>query len=72
MIRTTGSSRSLRGDITFAFALALACYLAWLLRDVLLLLYVSACSLLRAYTSGGGGPSGRRPFSFFFFLWWEG
>ena len=42
MIRTTGSSRSLRGDITFAFALALACYLAWLLRDVLLLLYVSA------------------------------
>jgi predicted PurR-regulated permease PerM len=32
----------LRGDIVFAFALALACGLAWLVRDVLLLLYVSA------------------------------
>jgi predicted PurR-regulated permease PerM len=37
-----GSSRSLRSDITFAFALALAGYLAWLLRSVLVLLYVSA------------------------------
>jgi predicted PurR-regulated permease PerM len=36
------SSRSLRSDITFAFALALACYVAWLLRQVLVLLYVSA------------------------------
>jgi predicted PurR-regulated permease PerM len=36
------SSRSLRSDITFAFALALACYVAWLLRKVLVLLYVSA------------------------------
>ena len=36
------SSRSLRSDITFAFALALACYLAFLLRHVLVLLYVSA------------------------------
>src|SRR5664279_501752 len=41
MIRST-ATRSLRSDITFAFALALACYLAWLLRDVLILLYVSA------------------------------
>ena len=36
------SSRSLRSDITFAFVLALACYLAWLVRHVLVLLYVSA------------------------------
>ena len=33
---------SYRGDIVFAFALALACYMAWLVRDVLMLLYVSA------------------------------
>lgn len=32
----------LRKAIVFAFALALACYLAWLVRDVLVLLYVSA------------------------------
>ena len=38
----TSTSRSLRSDITFALGLALACYLAWLLRGVLLLLYVSA------------------------------
>ena len=41
----TGSdtgSRSLRGDILFGFAVALALYLAWVLRQVLLLLYVSA------------------------------
>lgn len=37
-----GSERNLRGDILFAFGLALACALAWLVRDVLLLLYVSA------------------------------
>jgi len=34
--------RNLRSDITFAFALALACYLAWVVRNVLVLLYVSA------------------------------
>jgi len=34
--------RNLRRDIIFAFALALACYLAWLIRDALVLLYVSA------------------------------
>ena len=41
----TGSdtgSRSLRGDILFGFAVAFALYLAWVLRHVLLLLYVSA------------------------------
>ena len=32
----------MRRDIVFAFALAAACYLAWLLRKVLFLLYVSA------------------------------
>ena len=34
--------RTLRSDIVFGFALAFACALAWVLRDVLLLLYVSA------------------------------
>ncbi|WP_348264917.1 AI-2E family transporter [Telmatobacter sp. DSM 110680] len=34
--------RDLRVDIVFAFTLAVACYLAWQLRAVLLLLYVSA------------------------------
>jgi len=34
--------RSFRSDIVFAFALALACVLAWLVRDELMLLYVSA------------------------------
>jgi predicted PurR-regulated permease PerM len=42
MIQSEGRSRDLRGDIAFAFGLAVACYLAWLLRNVLLLLYVSA------------------------------
>ena len=42
MITSTSTSRSLRSDITFAFALALACYVAWLARRVLFLLYVSA------------------------------
>jgi len=36
------SSRSLRRDIAFAFAVAIALYLAWLIRKVLVLLYVSA------------------------------
>jgi len=34
--------RTLRSDIVFAFALVLACAVAWLVRDVLMLLYVSA------------------------------
>ena len=38
----TASPRSLRGDIVFALALVLACALAWMVREVLLLLYVSA------------------------------
>lgn len=50
MTETNGTTRSpgripgrtLRGDIVFAFAIALACYAAWLLRHVLLLLYVCA------------------------------
>jgi predicted PurR-regulated permease PerM len=37
-----GRPRTLRSDIVFAFSLAIACYLAWLIRDVLVLLYVSA------------------------------
>jgi predicted PurR-regulated permease PerM len=34
--------RNARGDILFTFAIAIGLYLAWLLRDVLVLLYVSA------------------------------
>ena len=37
-----GSAQSIRGHIVFAFALAFAIYVAWLLRSVLVLLYVSA------------------------------
>jgi predicted PurR-regulated permease PerM len=39
---TAHHRRSLRSDIVFAFAIGFACLLAWLLRHVLLLLYVSA------------------------------
>jgi predicted PurR-regulated permease PerM len=42
MIQLSGNPRSLRSDIVFAFSLALACYLAWIIRDVLVLLYASA------------------------------
>ncbi|MGA2889162.1 MAG: AI-2E family transporter [Terracidiphilus sp.] len=41
MTELSEGPRSLRGDIVFAFTLALACALAWLVRDVLMLLYVS-------------------------------
>jgi predicted PurR-regulated permease PerM len=37
-----GSAQSIHGNIIFAFALAFAIYVAWLLRSVLVLLYVSA------------------------------
>jgi len=39
---TESGRRDLRADIVFAFGLGLLCYLAWLLRHVLLLLFVSA------------------------------
>jgi predicted PurR-regulated permease PerM len=42
MTGASGNARTLRSDIVFAFTLALACMLAWLVRDVLVLLYVSA------------------------------
>jgi len=42
MNETTPRGHSRRSDIVFVFALALACYVAWLIRDVLVLLYVSA------------------------------
>lgn len=42
MTEDTRSHRSRRSDIVFVFVLALACYVAWLIRDVLVLLYVSA------------------------------
>jgi predicted PurR-regulated permease PerM len=42
MTPSTVKQRSLRSDIVFAFALALGCAVAWLVRDVLMLLYVSA------------------------------
>ena len=38
----SGQGRSVRGNILFTFAIAIVLYLAWLLRDVLVLLYVSA------------------------------
>lgn len=38
----TVAHRTLRGDIVFAFALASALALAWLVREVLMMLYVSA------------------------------
>ncbi|MES2221316.1 MAG: AI-2E family transporter [Acidobacteriota bacterium] len=40
------SNRSVRGHILFAFGIALTLYLAWLLRDVLVLLYVSALAAI--------------------------
>jgi predicted PurR-regulated permease PerM len=42
MIEPSGNPRNLRRDIVFAFALGLACYIAWLIREVLVMLYVSA------------------------------
>lgn len=42
MSGAAGNARTLRSDIVFAFVLALACMLAWFLREVLVLLYVSA------------------------------
>jgi predicted PurR-regulated permease PerM len=42
MTKPSNHPRTLRSDIVFAFLLALACYLAWLIREVLVLLYVSA------------------------------
>lgn len=42
MTEPSDSPLTLRRDIVFAFVLALACYLAWLIREVLMLLYVSA------------------------------
>lgn len=42
MTASSASVRNLRSDIVFAFILAFACYVAWLVRDVLLLVYVSA------------------------------
>ena len=42
MTSSSGSTRDLRSDIVFTFMLGLACYLAWLVRDVLMLVYVSA------------------------------
>lgn len=42
MNSTESGRRDLRADIVFAFGLGLLCYLAWLLRHVLLLLFVSA------------------------------
>jgi predicted PurR-regulated permease PerM len=42
MTEREGGRRDLRSDIAFAFGLALACYVAWQVRDVLVVLYVSA------------------------------
>jgi len=42
MTKSTGNPRTLRSDIVFAFGLIVACFVAWLIRDVLVLLYVCA------------------------------
>jgi predicted PurR-regulated permease PerM len=42
MSESQANGRDLRPDIAFAFGLAAACYVAWLIREVLVLLYVSA------------------------------
>jgi len=42
MTEPSDGPRNLRRDIIFVFALGLACYVAWLIRDVLVMLYVSA------------------------------
>ncbi len=42
MTKIVRSSRSLRGAIVFGFALGFAIYLAWVVRQILVLLYVSA------------------------------
>ena len=42
----SSSNRSVRGHILFAFGIALTLYFAWLLRDVLVLLYVSALAAI--------------------------
>ena len=42
MTASEASSRRVRGQIIFVFALALAVYIAWLLREMLALIYVSA------------------------------
>jgi len=42
MTQIGGNPRNLRSDIVFAFMLAFGCYLAWLVRNVLMLVYVSA------------------------------
>ena len=42
MMQRTGRARKVRGDIVFTLALVLACAVTWLVRDVLMLLFVSA------------------------------
>jgi predicted PurR-regulated permease PerM len=42
MTQSSAKPRSLRSDIVFAFALVVACAVAWQVREVLMLLYVSA------------------------------
>jgi len=42
MSKTSGNESNHRGDIVFVFAILALAYLAWLVRDVLVLLYVSA------------------------------
>lgn len=42
MTQSSGKERNSRSDILFVFALAAIAYLAWLVREVLVLLYISA------------------------------
>ena len=79
MTNSGGAMRDFRSDIVFAFMLALACYLAWLVRDVLVLLYVSAlvcggagaawCARRPASGLAAGSRSRARPFFFCCLAW---
>ena len=66
MTQHFGNPRTLRSDIVFAFALVLAGYMAWFIRDVLVLLYVSALFAVVlapvVRTFGAVRIRGRQPF----------
>jgi len=79
MAGSAGSARDYRKAILFAFVLGLGCYLAWLVRDVLLLLYVSALFAVvlsplvqatAAFELENGGHLKGLPFSFCWWAWW--
>jgi len=64
--KDSAKTYNLRGDIVFTFALALVAYIAWQLRDLLILFYVSAlfAVVLRPIVDATGNIHirGRQPF----------